>query len=324
MEKIDVKDRKILYQLDIDSRQSFRSIGRKVGLSKDVVASRVKKLKENDVIKNFHTVIDRCKLGYVSYRFYFNLQYVTPEIREEIIDYFVKNKYVRFVSSTEGHYDLTLILYVKDVSKCYSVWEKILSKYRDYLANQVFSVLCQTSVYCYSFLLDEKDEERANRIKYTLFSGGKIVEIDDMDYQLLKEIAKNARMPTIEIAKKLNTTAVTINNRINKLMKSGVIKAFRVGINFPKLGYKIFKTDIVLKDHNKLSKIIEYIKRNPNLYEIIQSIGYTDIELVFILNSANQLHEIITDLSKKIPDTIKNYTYFGVTKNHKWDFMPEE
>ena len=44
MEKIDVKDRKILYQLANDSRQSFRSIGRKVGLSKDIVASRVKRL----------------------------------------------------------------------------------------------------------------------------------------------------------------------------------------------------------------------------------------------------------------------------------------
>ena len=46
MEKIDLKDRRILYELDVDSRQSFRNIGRKVGLSKDVVASRVKKLKE--------------------------------------------------------------------------------------------------------------------------------------------------------------------------------------------------------------------------------------------------------------------------------------
>jgi DNA-binding Lrp family transcriptional regulator len=46
MEKLDLKDRKILYHLDLDSRQSFRSIGRKVGLSKDVVASRVKILNE--------------------------------------------------------------------------------------------------------------------------------------------------------------------------------------------------------------------------------------------------------------------------------------
>jgi len=39
-----LKDRKLLYHPDLDSRQSFRFLGRKVGLSKDIVASRVKKL----------------------------------------------------------------------------------------------------------------------------------------------------------------------------------------------------------------------------------------------------------------------------------------
>jgi len=58
MEKLDLKDKKILYELDIDSRQSFRSIGRKVGLSKDVVASRVKKLQEIGIIKRFFARYD--------------------------------------------------------------------------------------------------------------------------------------------------------------------------------------------------------------------------------------------------------------------------
>jgi DNA-binding Lrp family transcriptional regulator len=32
MEKLDLKDRKILYYLDLKSRQSFSAIGRKIGL----------------------------------------------------------------------------------------------------------------------------------------------------------------------------------------------------------------------------------------------------------------------------------------------------
>ena len=32
----------------------------------------------------------------------------------------------------------------------------------------------------------------------------------------------------------------------------------------------------------------------------------------------------IEDLSSKFPDTIKNYTYIGLTKSHKWKYMPEE
>jgi DNA-binding Lrp family transcriptional regulator len=53
MEKLDVKDRKILYHLDLDSRQPFSQLGKKVGLSKDLVAYRVKKLHERGIIKNF-------------------------------------------------------------------------------------------------------------------------------------------------------------------------------------------------------------------------------------------------------------------------------
>lgn len=64
MEKLDLKDRKILYHLDLDSRQSFRSLGKKVGLSKDIVASRVKKLQEKGIIKGFFAVVDYSKLGY--------------------------------------------------------------------------------------------------------------------------------------------------------------------------------------------------------------------------------------------------------------------
>ena len=85
MEKIDLKDRKILYYLDFDSRQSYRSLGKKVGLSKDIVTSRVKKLQEKGIIKGFFAIVDYPKIGFSIYRFYFSFQNVTPEIKKEII-----------------------------------------------------------------------------------------------------------------------------------------------------------------------------------------------------------------------------------------------
>jgi len=324
MEKIDLKDRKILYHLDLDSRQSYSQIGKKVGLHKDVVAYRVKNLQEKGIIKGFYTETDDYRLGYVRYRYYFTFQYASPEVREEIINYFLKNKYTRIIHSTEGHYDLVIISDVKGITKCYSVWKTIVSKYRDYFANQVFSVIFNVYIYRYTFLLDEKDKERAIRIKSILYGSDKRVEIDDLDHQILKLISQNARMPTIEIAKKLNTTAITINNRIKKLKESGIIKAFRININLPMLGYQRYKADIILKDYKRLHQIIKYIEKNPNLDEVIQSVGYTDLELLFILKSPNQLHKIMEDLAIKFPNTIKNYIYFSAIKTHKWSWMPEE
>ena len=94
MENIDIKDRKILYHLDLDSRQSFSTIGHKVRLHRDVVAQRVKKLQDNGILVRFNTLIDNLKLGYITYRFYIKFQYITPDIKNEIINHFVNSKYI--------------------------------------------------------------------------------------------------------------------------------------------------------------------------------------------------------------------------------------
>jgi len=56
MVKIDKKDREILYQLDVNARQSLRSIGSKVGISKSVVQYRIDRMITEGIIKNFYTL----------------------------------------------------------------------------------------------------------------------------------------------------------------------------------------------------------------------------------------------------------------------------
>ena len=53
MEKIDLKDRKILFELDLNSRQTLTQIGKKVGLPKTVVAYRIKRLQDKKIIRNY-------------------------------------------------------------------------------------------------------------------------------------------------------------------------------------------------------------------------------------------------------------------------------
>ena len=323
MEKLDIKDRKILYQLDIDSRQSFSQIGKKVGLHKDVVTYRVNKLQEKGIIKIFYLDVNYFKLGYIELRFYLTFQYATPEIKNEIIDYFVNNKYTNAVHSVEGHYDLVVVAISRNIVKFSYTLDKIFHKYKEYFASQVYSTLTGFIDYKLSFLLNDKGNEQSNRIILKKYDEGIRLELDELDYKILRILNKNARMPTIEIADKLKTTSITITNRINKLMKSGIILAFRVNIDYPKIGYKWYKADIVLKDTGKAPEIIKFIEKNPNLIVTLKSIGYSDLELAFCLENVNQLHQIIGDLSKKFPDSIINYTYFSVTKTHKYQWLPD-
>ena len=70
MYKLDLKDRKILYELDLNCRQSNTQIGKKVGLKKDVVNYRINNMGKEGVIKNFWTAINTFKLGYDVFRVY--------------------------------------------------------------------------------------------------------------------------------------------------------------------------------------------------------------------------------------------------------------
>ena len=62
MFKLDTKDKKILYYLAMNSRQSFSKIGKKVGLHRNNVIKRVDKLKEEEVIFKYFTHFDPTKL----------------------------------------------------------------------------------------------------------------------------------------------------------------------------------------------------------------------------------------------------------------------
>jgi len=61
---IDSKDEAIIKEYLEDSRQSYREIARKTGISASTVAARVAKMEEEGIIKKYTIQVDPEKLGY--------------------------------------------------------------------------------------------------------------------------------------------------------------------------------------------------------------------------------------------------------------------
>lgn len=322
MVKIDRKDRKILYQLDLDSRQTLTQIGKKVKLKKDVVSYRIKRLQDSGIIKSFYTVIDSYKLGYNVFRFYLNFQYASPEIKQQIIDFLANDKHTWVVNSIVGRYDLVVLLWLKNINDFYNFWEKLLDKYGDYFEKKIFSVYVKAFSYPHSYLLLE-EYKKSDREKHEIIGAGKKTEIDELDFNLLNEIVENSRIPVIDLATNLNCSTQTINIRMKNLIKLGVIQAFRVGIDISKLGFHFYKVDINLKEHSQRNPIINYIKYNPYLTFIGTSAGVSDLELEFDVENSIKLNQIIEDINSRFPGAIRNHSYFTVSETHKVRCLPE-
>ena len=61
---MDETDVKILKQILLDARLSYRKIGEKIGVSPPTVLSRVQKLEKKRIITSYSAILDHEKLGY--------------------------------------------------------------------------------------------------------------------------------------------------------------------------------------------------------------------------------------------------------------------
>lgn len=324
MVKLDLKDRKILYQLDLNCRQSNTQIGKKVGLRKDVVAYRIKRMQEEGIIKNFWTAINTYKLGYNVFRIYINFLDVSSDIKNEIIRYFKNCKNIWRLISAKGPVDLDVILWVNDIYKFNQFWNNTLDKYGNYFAKYTVSILTQVACLKKSYLLLD-DFENSDREFYVMNCSGNPAIIDKLDYQLLDEIALNARIPLVELADKLNCSSQTVNYKIKNLMKKGIILAFRVDIDISKLGLQNCAIGLYLKDHSQRKHILNYIKKNPHVVDIMDmTVGWSDIGIEINVENIDTLTQTMEDIDIKFPGAIRKQDFWMSARVHKERWLPEQ
>jgi len=322
MTTIDMKDRKILYELDLNARQSLTQIGKKVGLKKDVVSYRINRMEDDGIIKNFWTAIDTFRLGYQVYRIYINFQYVSSQVKEQIIKHFTNYKNVWAVISLKAEIDLDVIVWVKDISEFYQFWSKTLDEFEDFFAKYTFSVYVEAFNYKKSYLLTDQ-QENGDRMLYRTTCSGKPVEIDEVDYKLLDELAVNARIPVIDLAEKLKCSSQTVNYRLKNLLHNRVINAFRVNLNLSQFGLQHYKLDIYLRDHKQRNAIWNYVKEHPYCDTLNVAIGWSDLEFEIIVQNVDHLGSVMEDIYSKYPNAIKRQTFWIAEKFHKERWLPE-
>lgn len=322
MVDLDLKDRKILYQLDFNCRQSNTQIGKKVGLSRKVVEYRINRMEEEGIIKGYWTEIDSYRFGYQVFRYLIVLQNASSNIKEEIMQHIADYKNTWAVYSVKGIYDISTHIWVKSIPKFFQFWDNFNDKYGDYFAEKIFSLYLETDVFPSSYLIVEDDYKYA-REKHHSVGKSESIDCSYSDYLLLNEIAENARVPTIKLAEKLGCSSQNVSYRLQNLIKKGIIKIFRTDINISKIGFEEFYVDIWLKELSKRRKIWDFLKCNPYVSFINTTAGYSDIEIEFIIDDTDKLIDIIEETSSRFPGAVRKYLYWSKKKWFKLRCLPE-
>ena len=277
-------------------------------------------MEEEGIIKNYYTAIDTYKLGYQFLRVYLNFQYVTSDLKKEIIKHFVDYKNISTVSTARGFYDLITVFWVKEIEKFYSFWEKTLIKYGNYFAEQLFSLYIKGHGYPKSVLIEDKSIKNNKEIE--TFGISKNYDIDEIDYRLLNNISLDARCSLVVLSKELSCSSQNVKYRLKNLIEKGIIQSFRVNLDLDKIGLRRNKINIYLKEHDKRMDIVNFLKHLPNLSYFSTTIGLCDLELELLVKNTDEFVKIIETIDEKFPGAIRNYNYYSDIIDYIETFIP--
>ncbi|MFA5746081.1 MAG: Lrp/AsnC family transcriptional regulator [archaeon] len=321
---IDLKDKKILLELDLNSRQSYSIIAKKVNLSKEVVNYRITKLVQEGIITNFTCIIDYSRLGVIAFRTFLRLCNLDKTKEEEIINYLKKTSQVGWGVTIIGRWDINFIFWCRDIYEFTTFWGQFYIKFGEHIENKSTTITDWYYIYPKAFILPKYLTEIPVYNYYKKNFEDQNIKLDKTDFKILSILAKNSRARIIDIAKEVNLSETTVLSRIKDFERKKIILAYNIGIDINKIGYNYFKLHMNYKDFNlkRYNDLLGYCQYQENIWSATHLIGGDDIEIDVYIEDEERYMKFLNDIRSKFSDIIKNYETINYHKEFKYNLFP--
>jgi len=233
--KLDAYDKKIFWELSLNSRIPQTQLAKKLGISKERLHYKIARLRENlidpSIILNYHA------LNIHSYMILLdNIE--TSELEK------IKSKAPAFaIIRTVGKYNYILYILTPNIQKfC-----------KEFLPNSHFKICPITSSFPDNYNPFNLQVKRPEPIKED-----KPINLDKKDYKILYHLSLSPLSPTIQLSEKTHLDPKTIKSRIEKMLDANIIQKIRFAANVLRIGVTAYflKLDVIPKNQEKILTVI--------------------------------------------------------------------
>ena len=138
--KLDRYDKRLIVELDSNSRQSFAVLSRKLGIPEETVRYRINSLIERGVIAGLFTVIDAGQLGNGYYKILLKLHNVDNSRVDQIIKYLVEYPAVNWIAQFDAHFDIGFTIRVMRVVDLSEFIDELRRRFTRYINKLTFAI----------------------------------------------------------------------------------------------------------------------------------------------------------------------------------------
>lgn len=311
-EQVEALDKKLLFALDLNGRESLASISRKLKVSSDSLEKRLKKLESLGVISHHSIQLNQRAFGQIVFKVFLKLQGAKSS-RETIVKAIKRLPSLLWVVQTYGNWDICFSLVAPSPAQVTSRLRSLFSRNSVFIADQNIVITAEVFRYPRKHLINEapaKTFEHAHSVSQYI--------LNDFEKLLLKKMSTKARLSFIELASLCKTTPSKVRYAINNLEKEKVISGYRPRLDLKKLNLLTFKVLLERLDYSTEldKKLKDFCSQNSSVTYLAFQLGRYSAEFDVEVESVQKFNELMETFREKFDGDFRTAEYLVAKGNY--------
>ncbi len=138
-----------------------------------------------------------------------------------------------------------------------------------------------------------------------------IMELDEIDMQVLRELQADGRISNVELARRVNLSPPATHARIKRLQQQGFIKTAAVILDRARLGFDLLcfiQISLQMHQLEQVERFREAVRQMPEVLECYHLTGEYDYLLKVVIRNRQDLERFVVGNLTPLPGVARIHT----------------
>jgi Lrp/AsnC family transcriptional regulator, regulator for asnA, asnC and gidA len=144
------------------------------------------------------------------------------------------------------------------------------------------------------------------------------LNLDKLDLQIIQHMIESGDVSYAELGKKLFVSGGTVHVRIKKLQDAGIVKGYKLNVDFKKLGYDVIAfIGIYLEKSSLYDSVAKELQKIKEIVRLNYTTGNYSMFAEIVCKDIEQLRFVLHDELQKIKGIERTETFISLEESFK-------